>query len=400
MITLSSAKNLKYDLFKSVRSAVDRYPRLYLGVVTLCALLGYIFVLLFPLLMLISLANIYEVFRESEPFAWQSALIWSSVLILSGVIIYRCTLLKLSPPAGLTINEDKAPELFNKLRELHIRFKRPEIRRIVITGNYELDIIKTPRWILPVWSTNTMVIGLPVMQSLSPKQFDCMVARRIGQFSKRDNLLTNWLYQLRPIWQQCRAACNKQKAPGIEPLKLFLAIYAPFYASVSAHVARMDELNADTYAMQLYNDEEVLEMITADSVCRWYIKNRYWPAVYKVAAFETKSPPRPHSKMAAAVRTNLKGEKLKSLLAGSMNINSRWTDKTPSLVSRVKNIGHEKPYPLEPGGETAAEHYLGASINGAIDLVDKLWMKALLEKRKRQRYQKKKRVMSDQAASA
>ena len=400
MVTSISAHALQHKFYKSIVSLVERYPRLYLGFVTLLALLGYAYVLLFPLLILASISYIYEAIAGAEVIDWQSALIWLAVLILAGVVSYRCIMLRLALPTGLTLVEDKAPELFKIVRELHTRFKRPEISRIVITGNYELDIIKTPRWALPVWSTNTIVIGLPVLQSLSPKQFDCMVARRIGQFSKRDNLLTNWLYQLRPIWQQYRAAYTKQKAPGIELLKWFFTVYAPFYSAFSAFVARRDELNADTYAMQLYNDEEVLEMLTADAVCRRYIENRYWPAIHKIAALETKSLPAPHSKMATAVAANLKGEKLATLISELLKLDSRWKDPVPSLSSRIKNIGHNKPYMEELTGETAAARYLGTSINGVIDLVDKLWQKTFIEKRKRQRRHKKKHVVTDQATSA
>ena len=223
MVILSSARTLLLKPFGFIKSLFYKFPRFYLGCVVLIALSGYAFVLLFPLLVLAGLLNIYEIFALGDISNWQAALTWLAVVLIASLVSYRLTLIKPKKPVGLTLPEDKAPELFKLVQQHHAYFKRPKIHHIVITANYELDIVKTPMLALPVWSTNTMVIGLPVLQSLSKEQLECVVARRIGQFSKRYNPLTNWLYQLRAIWQQYRVTYSKQQGLGIEPLKWFFA---------------------------------------------------------------------------------------------------------------------------------------------------------------------------------
>jgi Zn-dependent protease with chaperone function len=400
MVILSSARSLLLKPYGFIKSLIHRFPRFYLGCVVLLALSGYAYVLLFPLLVPIGLLNIYEIFALGDIANWQAALTWSAVVLVAALVSYRITQIKPKTPVGLTLPEDKAPELFKLVQQHHAYFKRPEIHRIVITANYELDIIKTPMWALPVWSTNTMVIGLPVLQSLSKEQFECVIARRIGQFSKRYNTLTNWLYQLRAIWQQYRVIYRKQNGFGFQPLKWYFAVYAPLYKMVSLHAARLDELNADTYAMELYNHEVVLEMITADALCRWYLQNQFWPAVYKIASVEKKSLPAPHAKMASAVQTIKNGDKLDSLIDKVYKEKPRPGDAIPSLKDRVKNIGHDKPYMKKQTTGNAAESYLGTSHKGVIDVIDKLWLKSFLEQRKLQRQKKQKQVASEQVTSA
>ena len=400
MITFIPVKKSLNKLQNTYCLLISKYPRLYLAAVSLLALVGFVYVLAFPLVTLVSLANILQAVASGIADKWHQILTWTSIMILSGIVTYRAARLKIAPPSGLTLSEDKAPELFGQVRVLHARYKRPEIRRIVITARHEVDIIKTPRWVLPIWSSNTIVIGLPVLQSLSPQQLDCMVARRIGQFSKRDNLLTNWLYQLRQAWQQIRAATIKNKATGIEPLTWFFALYAPLYSGVSAYAASLDELHADSYAMQLYNDQEVLDMVTADALCRWYLEKRYWPAVYKISAAGKKALPAPHSKMASAIRTNLKGEKLPILIREMLQHERRWNEALPSFKSRIENIGHNKPRVSDFSGETAGTHYLGKSLGGIITVIDKLWRTALINKVKRQRRQRGFRAASSQVSSA
>ena len=399
MVILSSARSLLLKPYGFIKSLIHRFPRFYLGCVVLLALSGYAYVLLFPLLVPIGLLNIYEIFALGDIANWQAALTWSAVVLVAALVSYRITQIKPKTPVGLTLPEDKAPELFKLVQQHHAYFKRPEIHRIVITANYELDIIKTPMWALPVWSTNTMVIGLPVLQSLSKEQFECVIARRIGQFSKRYNTLTNWLYQLRAIWQQYRVIYRKQSGFGFEPLKWFFAAYAPFYTAVSRHAARLDELNADTYAMELFNHEDVLEMITADALCRWYLQKQFWPAVYKIASVETKSLPTPHTKMASAVQAFKSGDKLDSLIDIVYKEKPRPGDAMPSLQDRIKNIGHDKPHLKEPTTGNAAEIYLGTSVKGVIDLIDKLWLKSFLEQRKLQRHQGQNNPIQKQVTS-
>jgi Zn-dependent protease with chaperone function len=399
MVILSSARTLLLKPYGFIESLIHKFPRLYLGCVVLLALSGYAFVLLFPLLVPVGLLNIYEIFALGETTNWQAALIWLAVVLVAALVSYRMTQIKPKTPVGLTLSEDKAPELFKLVQHHHTYFKRPEIHRIVITANYELDIVKTPMWALPAWSRNTMVIGLPVLQSLSKELFECVVARRIGQFSKRYNPITNWLYQLRPIWQQYRVIYRKQKDFGFEPLKWYFAAYAPFYTMISLHAARLDELNADTYAMELFNHEVVLEMITADALCRWYLQNQFWPAVYKIASVETRSLPKPHTKMASAVLAIRNGEKLDNLIDKVYREKPRPGDATPSLQDRIKNIGHDKPYMEKQTTENAAVFYLGTSVNGVIDVIDKLWLKSFLEQRKRRPQKKQKRVAPEQVTS-
>lgn len=394
-----SARNLRRAFRAFIQAVIHKYPRTYLGCIALLALAGYAVIVLFPVLVLAGILNIYQAVTTGNDIAWQSASLWLAIAIFSGLVSYRYTRYKPSLPAGLTLIEDKAPELFGLVERTRSHFKRPAIHRIVITPDYELDIIKTPRWALPVWSTNTLVIGLPVLQCLTTRQFECMVARRLGQFSKRENPLTNWLYQLRAIWQQYHTGYGQLKGSVIQPMKWIFSVYAPLYSKCSFYAARRDELNADAYAMELYNDEEVREMITADAVCRHYLHERYWPAVHKIAAIETKTLPTPHSKMATAVQAVLKGDKLEKMIDEILKESPGRNNPVPSLQARIQNIGHSGPHREAFDGGTAAEQYLGTSLNGIITLIDKLWLKTLLDERKIQRTQKREHVVSTPAPS-
>lgn len=384
------------DIFGPIRTRLEKfyqrigyfmtkYYRFYLTIVCVFALIGYALVLLFPLLMIAAGTSLYTILSAGDAIDWQGIAIWSVVFVLSSLFSYRSTQIKITPPAGLTLAEDKAPEIYKLVQGFKEHFKRPAIHRIVITSNYELDIVKAPKWALPVWSSNILIIGLPVLLCHSPRQFEAMVARRIGQFSKRHNLLTNWLYQLRMIWTQYDLAYGKQKSPDSYLLKWLYRAYASLYNKISVIAARKDEINADTYAMELFIHDDVREMITANAAYQAYLQNQFWPAIDKIASIKKQATLTPYQNMATAIQTKFKDETPTALINTAFKAQPGRNNPVPGLRERLENIGHDTPEISENSGETAATRYLGNLSGGVINLIDKLWQKDHMEKQKRSR---------------
>jgi hypothetical protein len=199
------------------------------------------------------------------------------------------------------------------------------------------------------------------MQSLSAAQFRCALARRLGQFSKRHNPLENWLYQLRRIWPQYGIA-TEAAAPGFQPVRWFFSGFAPLYELVSLPAARLDELAADSYAMEVCSDEEVLDTITTETVCRLYLDEKFWPVYRKLSARVREAMLKPHAGMASVLRAGLQGDRGEEWIMKAMAREPRWDDPMPSLAKRVENIGHWKTHMVGIAAVPAAAVYLGTVI--------------------------------------
>lgn len=365
---------LSHKIYLFIDSFILRHPHLYLAVVTAVALTAYIFLLLFPALVVVGVMNIIDSITAATG-DWATIMIWAGIVIIAAFISYRSALVKLAQPVGLALTEDKAPELFKLVDKLRESYGFPPIQRILITGDYELDIIKTPKWILPVTFSNTLLIGLPVLQCHTPQHMECMIARRIGQFSKQGNKLTNWLYQLRNVWHLYYSSITRQKIVGTELHRLFFYLYAPFYSALSTFTARIDELKADSYAMELYNNEIIREMVSADTVYQIILHDHFWPAVNRISNNVASAQPTPHAKMATVVRSKINDKAVATLLKDAMNRESGWLDAKPAIDRRLENIGHDMPQMKIPEGAAAVDVYLKTSKNGLINLLDKLWLK-------------------------
>ena len=370
-VSITSDK-LKGSLISAFNALTVRYSYAYTGVALIFAFIGYGVLLLFPVLVVAGLVNAYHA-ASPEAWDWQAIVIWLAISLLSMFVAYRSMQVRCSVPKGLNLLPEKAPELYKLIRQTEQHFKRPKIDSVVITGNYELNIIKIPKWPLPVWSRNVLVIGLPVMQCHSPESFSCLLTRRIGQFSKRNNIVTNWIYQLRSIWPQYLSAYKDQAVTGTEPLRLFLSVYTKIYNLASAVPSQLDDLKADSYAMELYNDEIVREMITADCVYRSYMQKQYWPAINKVADIKKGVCLEPYKQLGTSARTYFTAEKIKTVVKSEFEREQAWRDESASLSRRLHNIGNDFPLMKQLQGENAAVKFLGESADSVVNLNDKLW---------------------------
>ena len=336
------------------------HPRVYLLVAATFALVGYVYLLLFPWLIYRSGTGIYEILFKSQGLVWSHALTWLAVGMFSILISYRIFWFRPALPSGVVLTKDTVPSLFQLVAD-QARHYGTRVDRIVLSGKFELDILKTPLCGLPVWSSNTLVIGLPLIQCLSEPRFQCTLARRLGQFSKRHNWLENWLYQLRTIWPQyCQHA--QGIVFGYQPVRWFFLLYAPAYKAITLPAAHLDELAADNYAMELFNDEEVLDTIASQMVCYRYLADCYWPVMRKIAASKKESVNDRHSAIASVLRNILQGDKVAHWLVKALSAEVLWNDTRPSLVRRLENIGHMQARMNTSSSMPAASIYLGPAL--------------------------------------
>ena len=349
----------------------EMYPRVYLLLTTIVALTGYACLALFPLLVLAGMAGMYHAFFNPLYIAWSPLLGWALVTVCSGLVTYRLFRFRPAPPAGVVLDRELAPDLHGLVDDTAEHYGRIGVDRIVITGGYQLDIIMTPCTALPAGSMRSLVIGLPLMQCLSSQQLVCLLARRLGQFSKRSNRLLNWLFELRDIWPLYRSR-DAGADPGYLPVHLLFTVYAPLYTVFSTAAARLDELRADSYAMEVCSDDEVLEAISTDAVNRLFLRDKYWPVIRKLGAQEATAITKTNAGMMTVLRAGLKNENIGEWIEKAMCMEQQWNDPNPLLVRRLDNIGHAHARLNTRVSESAADDYLPAPVQDMRDALEKI----------------------------
>ena len=361
----SKEKNWKESALRFIgeqfRLLASQYPKIYLLAVYCIAFLGYAYLLLFPILFLLSSFTLFESLSSYQSLAFEVLLMQILVLVISALV--TCGIIRLRPALPeSTVERTRQPSsmLFELVSDYVCHYQSAKINRIVFTSDFELDIVKTPRWSLPIWPSTTLVIGIPVLQCFPVTRFQCALARRVGQFSRRSKWKGNLLNQLRDIWL-IYSENSDHPSFGYQPIRWFFSVYAPIYRIISAPVARTDELAADTCAMELFSDDDVLDLITVQMACLRYLEDECLPVMQKMEITHPMTANSIASGTVSLVCKLIHSDRIARWITKAGSAESRLDDTLPHLAVRAQNIGHTQARVCVTEPESAASIYLAGT---------------------------------------
>jgi hypothetical protein len=349
-----------------------QYPRAYLGATLVGALCGYLVLFVFPgLALVMALALLQSIPSAASGQQWLIAGVQVLLLLSGGLVSHAIFRMRFRPPTGLKLEPTQFPRLFELLQEVRQEYGNPRIDRVVLRDRFEVRVVKTPCNGFPLCTTRTLVIGLPVLLTLSPLDLHVLLARRVGQLAGQHSPLTSWLYSLRDMWAQYLYGCPYDENPAVKFLCGFFRGFVPFYRELSVPLARHSELDADLYALQAMNDADVARAISAQVIVDTFLARRFWPGIVRTGSQSTRPETLPHAQMANLFARGLGEEQLRSTLEQIEKESADATSAVPSLAERLENIGHQSPSLPEPLSITAGRFYVGAALKYCIEVVDR-----------------------------
>lgn len=352
---------------------LSRYhPNTYLLLTLLAATGGYLFLFLFPaLLVSMPVALYFSLPSAVTPWQWFGVVAEMMLTLLGAAGTLTIATMRFPLPSGLELDPRRFPRLFELLKELGDVFGHPRIDRVVLRDRFDVRIVKTPGSGFSFTTSHTLVIGLPLLLAMSPLDVHALIARRVGQLAGRQSRAESWLYYLRDVWVQYLSHCSNADSWMARPLCSFFRWYVPRYRSLSLGAARWSELEADRYAIQAISDGDAVRAISGQAMIDDYLTNTFWPQVVETARSSMKQEKMPHARMAEIFRGGLPAEQIDVLLKRIAARRSNPRGTMPSLSERLTNMGHRKPLPPKPMPVSAAQFYLGNACEPCIKLIDK-----------------------------
>ena len=359
----------------------ENYPRFSFTLSITTAAIGILFLLLFPYLLLTLPFELYDTVVHAENFKdWIDAGIQLTLISLGAAFSWAIYKLDFSAPTGLDVTKEKFPHLFKLIDELLVDFGNPKIDKIIIRDKYEIRIVKTPRTGMPFFNTRTLIIGLPVLLTMSPLYFRALLARRIGQLSTQHTPVSTRLYFLNDIWNQFKISSKHSKNIFSKVLSYFFQLYSPLYQKILMPLLQEEELEADRYGMDLINDRDMVECLVYEEVVTQFLQNKFWPKIYHMAK-RTKIPEfMPYSQMTKVVKAGISDNEISETIQTALKVEVNHPAPVPSLAARLNHLGHGKPLPPKRLNKTAAQYYLGNSLEKIIQLFDKRWLSKIKSK--------------------
>jgi hypothetical protein len=369
------------DIYQSIRSwslykLYCRYCNVYLAMVTVIALLGYLYILLFPVGIIYGIWRLYDLIPASlNAHTLLSASIWLAVSLSCALVAHGIFTTRFKDPEGIALPRAKARLIYRKLDQIQKDIKWPGIDNVILTRRFELNIIKTPVRGALLWSRTTLVIGIPFMQSLSPEQFDCALTRKVLQFSKGRNIFFNWLSYLRTTWALYPDAFKQRRNIGDQISRWFFHYYSRFYRYLALYATQLDELHADSLALNSLNDRDLFRTVETIRLAQIFLNQHYWPKINELVSGQVIAIQniRPYEHLSKSVIQALDsprvGHWLKML---SLEKDSKGRHEPP-FARRMEFMGYNKVVAVKPFTRPAAEYYLGAGYQPLIRHMNQLW---------------------------
>lgn len=312
-------------------------------------------------------------------------LLWVMVAVGVGGIILKLLLLpvyfmwrvmrslwvKFDPPAGRVLSRAEAGPLHDLLRAQTRALKAPTVHSILLTTDYNAAAMQLPRLGLLGWPRNYVLVGLPLLQTLTPEQAAAVVAHELGHLRGGHGRFAALVYRVNQSWAQL--VDNLERSGRRSVVRGFTDWYVPRFNAWSHPLRRTAEFEADAAAARLTSPAALAEALCAIEVREPALDRLYWRPLNKSLADEPAPPADPISRLLAVARTaRLPHDEESTLLRRAAEADPDPFDTHPTLGERLAALKQAVAAPAPPT-TTAAEAWLGASLPALAQELDAEW---------------------------
>ncbi len=248
-------------------------------------------------------------------------------------IVLRSLFVRFPEPEGMTLERGLAVPLFREIDRLRSTLKVPSFHRVILTDDFNAAVAQVPRLGIFGWQKNYLLLGLPLMLSLSQDQFRAVLAHEMGHVSGAQGRFDVWVYRINQTWFQMLHAFEQEDHNGGAVFETFFEWYAPYFWANSFSLLRAGEYEADKVGARAVGAKTMADALVTCELTMYRMMHR--------GAVEARDPQRWLNDAASRPDT--------------------WDDEHPSLANRLRALGQAPRLP-EADGPSAAEALLGHNV--------------------------------------
>lgn len=328
--------------------------------------------------LLLTLLVIYFGMATASGRGQTRQLVFTGVFTLTMIPVYyvvlRMVFMRLDAPDGREIGREEAPKLFAVLDKMRQKLQGPMIHRVVIDREFNAAIAQVPRFGLFGGHRNHLILGLPYLFGVTPKEMLATVAHEYGHLCGDHGKLSAWIYRQRRTF----GALHHNVEQGREDSLVYavlagaLSYFWPYYNAYTFVVSRQNEYEADLTATELVGAlPNASGLIRGELLADW-LQEQFWRRIHKQV--ETLPAPTllPYATVSRAFALSYAEWATAARLRAAWLVKSDVQDTHPCLQERVTAIG-EKPALPPPVAATAAEALLGTLAKTLVVEFDEAW---------------------------
>jgi Zn-dependent protease with chaperone function len=371
-----------------------RRPGLYLMRVGLLAALGYAYLFgLLALVLVVTTLLVWMVISIPNAATLKLAVVGGLAALGLGWSLLRSLWVKLTPPKGLELKPETAPELFSMIRGLCKELDAPPFHRVLLTGDLNASVVQVPRLGVFGWQQNYLMLGLPLMDGLSAVQFRSVLAHECAHLSRNHSRFAAWIYRVRRTWTEVCQRMVRQGGAGWGLVSSFVKWYGPYFDAYSFVLARSNEYEADRCAAKIAGVNAAAEALMKIQVQGALLSTNFWPSIYQQASTIPAPPGNAFVDLANTLRAGPSDADHRKWLAQAFQVPTNTADTHPCLKDRLRSIGFlpQSDNPAVPeevpldDAPSAAVQLLGGKVDSLRAEIEQRW-RCSIEKNWKERF--------------
>jgi len=353
------------------------------------ALLGYAYflglIVLFLILPLILIAGLIIVPGEVLRVLLLAAKLWWLLVPATGVYFgflggaMKALFAKFPEPEARVLSRTEAPELFHFIGEAASALRSKFPRRVLLTDEFNAAVVTVPRFGL-FGQKVYMMVGLPLMQALSPEQFKAVLAHELGHISGKHGGFGKWAYQLHESWGRFIDSQEQNQHKLAAFYEKFVNWFFPYFRAYSFVLMREHEKEADIYASELTGSQALAEALITLDVRGTELQQVFWKSIHEENLINEEPSKDIFSRMMSWLREPDSAQS-SDILKKALEVPTDYNDSHPSLADRLlllkfRTDDYQLPLPPKPD-RSAMDAFLGRHAEVLIREFDEKWDKQI-----------------------
>lgn len=383
-----NARTFELVVQRQARQARDAPLRFKIKLLLL-ALGGYAFLLALLLLALSIAAGLIYTLTKHPGGAFGLIKLAIIPLTLSALLM-KALWVRFPPPEGRRLKRAEAPRLFKEIRAIRRQLKSPPIHVVLLNDESNAAALQVPRLGFFSWSRNYLIIGLPFLMLVEPDQLRAAIAHELGHHSRRQSGLHNWIVKVDSTWNNALKILEKERRRSAVVIRKFFEFYIPILNANILVLRRENEMGADRASTEIANADTAARTLVGHIIRTRVLLNHYWDQLGKSVEGNAEPPDNPYRELRDLLKAAVPEEEANAVIAAELDRETEAWDFHPSLFERLRQLGwvteHQAEYDIEipvdemiaPLSNTAAEEYLGDSLESLIDEFGSQWRQRVL----------------------
>jgi Zn-dependent protease with chaperone function len=295
------------------------------------------------------------------------------------------------PPAGIVLQLQDSPRLWDWVAQLQNTVllqsrqrsnrkqdcgKQQVIHHILLTDDFNANLVQLPLWGGLGGHRNYLLIGLPMLYALTPGQFRAILAHELGHLHHQHGFFTGWIYRR---YQRHAVLLNHLQSGRPSTVRglliQWLQWYVPYLGKLFFAVAQADEYRADRYAADCTNISTIAAALMQLHIKASYLTEKFWPGLFDLAAYRPDPPQQLFALVGEALQTQVDDAEAAQWLQEALTQSTRLNETHPCLRDRLDALGvvPEQVQLKFPLHQTAAAVLLGDKLPHYTTLLSQEW---------------------------